>query len=335
VPSHPLDGSLPEWNEIADQEEWEILLLGNGLSINVWPPFAYGSLFDHVLDGGLTDDDLALFDETTNFERVLADLRTAIRVADVAGVDSAPFYERYRRVQRALGHAIRQVHPDRSSVPDATLTAIRAELTNYEWVFTTSYDLVLYWAMGCSARGRFEPFIDHFRWGGSCEFDLDRADVFVDQIPVYFLHGALHLVVGGTGVTWKLRRTVLQTLLAQFGQPIAGDPQARPLLVTEGSARDKLRSIEANDYLSHALSRLRGLELPIVVFGSSLSPQDQHLVDALNENPKRPVAVALYPATRRELASRQADIFGRLEVETLLFFNSTTHPLGAPELRAA
>jgi Domain of unknown function (DUF4917) len=335
VSSHPLDGSLPYWHEVAEQEEWQVLLLGNGLSINVWPGFAYGSLFEYAGGGGLTDADLALFEATTNFEQVLADLGTAIRVADALGVRAEAFYEPYRRVQRALGHAIRQVHPNRSSVPDSTLTAIREELTNYEWIFTTSYDLLLYWAMGCGPGGRFEPFVDHFRWRGTLQFDPARADVFVDQIPVYFLHGALHLVVGGTGATWKQRRGVLQTLLDQFGQPIAGDPQARPLLITEGSARDKLQSIERNDYLSHGLSRLRQTDLPTVVFGSSLSPQDQHLVDALNENPQRPVAVALLPASKRELASRQADIYGRLEAETLLFFDSTTHPLGLPELCAA
>jgi hypothetical protein len=281
--SHPLDGSLRDWSEVAEAQEWQVLLVGNGLSINVWPTFAYKSFEYAAEGGGLTDVDLALFETTTNFEAVLADLGTAIRVADVLGVNAAPFYERYRHVQLALGHAIRQVHPTRSSVPDSTLTAIREELTNYEWIFTTSYDLLLYWAMGCGPGGRFEPFVDHFRWGGTLQFDPARANVFVDQIPIYFLHGALHLVVAGTGATWKLRRSALQTLLDQFGQPIADDPQARPLLITEGSSRDKLQSIERNDYLSHPLSRLRESDLPIVVFGSSLSSQDQHLLDALNE----------------------------------------------------
>jgi Domain of unknown function (DUF4917) len=334
VPSHPLDGSLPDWAEIAHQDEWQVLLLGNGLSINVWPAFDYGSLFDYASGGGLRDEDMVLFDATTNFEWVLADLGTAIRVADAVGMDTALLYERYQRVQRALGHAIRQVHPGRSELPDSGLAAIREELTNYEWIFTTSYDLVLYWAMGCSPHRSFEPFVDHFRSGGRLAFDPARADVQADEIPVYFLHGALHLVVGGTGITWKLRRDSLQTVLDQFGQPIAGDSQARPLLVTEGSAREKLRSIEANDYLSHGLSRLRERDLPIVVFGSNLSPEDQHLLDALNEDPSRPVAVALYPATKRQLASRQADIFSRLKAETLLFFDSTTHPLGSSRLCA-
>ena len=105
--------------------------------------------------------------------------------------------------------------------------------------------------------------------------------------------------------------------------------------MTEGSARDKLRAIEGNAYLSHALDLFGRLSLPVVVFGSSLSPQDQHLIDALNENPSRPVAVALRPRTRREVAARQADIYARLEADTLLFFDATTHPLGSPALRAA
>jgi hypothetical protein len=176
--------------------------------------------------------------------------------------------------------------------------------------------------------------MDHFRYGGRCEFDPNRADVPADQIPVYFLHGALHLVVSGTGTTWKLRRNEIRTILDQFGQPIPGDPQSRPLLVTEGSVRDKLHAIEGNDYLAHALDRLRQVELPVVVFGSSLSVEDEHLTAALNEH-RRPVAVSMYPAARQTLRERQSMIYGRLyQAEPLLFFDSTTHPLGSADLRA-
>jgi hypothetical protein len=171
---------------------------------------------------------LALFDATPNFERVLADLNTTMRVSQIVGVDPAPFYERYRRIQLALGHAIRQVHPQRINVPDDTLDRIKEELKAYEWIFTTSYDLIVYWAMGYGED--YHPFKDHFRWRNNCEFDPARSPVYQGEIPVYFLHGALHLVVGGTGATWKIRRNELQTLLDQFGQPIPGDPQARPLL---------------------------------------------------------------------------------------------------------
>ena len=123
-----IDGSLSDWQDIADTHEWEILLLGNGLSINVWDGFRYGKLFDHAHNAGLTADDLALFSGTPNFERILADLNTAIRVAEVKGVDPRLFYQSYRRIQLALGHAIRQVHPIGSRFQTGRWTPFAASL---------------------------------------------------------------------------------------------------------------------------------------------------------------------------------------------------------------
>jgi len=82
-----------------------------------------------------------------------------------------------------------------------------------------------------------------------------------------------------------------QTILDQFGEPIDGDPHARPLLITEGSSKDKLRAIEDNPYLDYALDQLYACDLPLVAFGSALGVQDTHLVDAINNHPYRPVAV--------------------------------------------
>jgi hypothetical protein len=223
------------------------------------------------------------------------------------------------------------VHVNRDAVPPATRSSVRGELEEYEWIFTTSYDLLLYWAVAYG--GQFRPFKDHFRYGGRCEFDPARADVLHGETPIYFLHGALHLVVSGSGVTWKLRRTAIRTLLDQFGEPIPGDEQARPLLVTEGSAHDKLRAIEANPYLSHALGQLESNSLPLVVFGSSLSEQDKHITDALSASPGRPVAVSMLPKPRNELLAEQLEIHGRVASSELLFFDATTHPLGDPGLR--
>ena len=325
------DGTLHDWEEIADAEAWQGLLLGNGLSINVWKPFGYQSLMEQAAKAQLTDEDRALFDGTTNFERVLADVNTAVRVAEAVGVDSSRLVERYRSIQRALGHAVRQVHLARAQVPARTLTTIRAVMESSEWVFTTSYDLLIYWAMGYG--GKYRPFKDHFRYGGRCEFDPRRYSVFEGEVPVYYLHGALHLVVGGSGKTWK-RVGSLQTILDQFGQPIDGDSQARPLLVTEGSAHDKLRAIEANDYLTRALDQLRVLDLPLVVFGSNLGPQDEHLVRAIGEHPSRPLAISMRNRPRAELLARQSEIFLRLKAKRIYFYDSATHPLGAANLAA-
>lgn len=323
------DGTLLDWREIAASHEWDTLLLGNGMSINIWEPFGYRKLYDRAKSGGLSYRDRALFRSTPNFERVLADLLTAIRVNDAVGVETDPLLERYRNIQQALVKAVRGVHIKLSRVPHTTRKRISDTMEQFEWVFTTSYDLLAYWAM---ATDGFEPFMDHFRYGGRCEFDPLRATVPPKKVPVYFLHGALHLVVGSSGATWKLRQTDLDTILDQFGKPIKGDARARPLLVTEGSAKDKLTAIEDNAYLSHALERLTERELPLVVFGSSLSEHDSHLAGALSENPERSVAVSMLPAPKKELLAKQVDISGRLEASPLLFFDATTHPLGNPAL---
>jgi hypothetical protein len=319
------DGTLFDWRDIATSHKWDTLLLGNGMSINIWEPFGYRKLYDRAKFGDLSAQDRKLFSSTQNFERVLADLLTAIRVNDAVGLDTKSLLERYRNIQLALVHAVREVHLKLNRVPRATRETIGDTMKQFEWVFTTSYDLLAYWAM---AAAGFEPFMDHFRYRGRCEFDPTRATVPSNRIPVYFLHGALHLVVGSSGATWKLRQTDLDTILDQFGKPITGDPEARPLLVTEGSAADKLTAIEDNVYLSHALERLRGRALPLVVFGSSLSEHDSHLAEALSKNPDRPVAISMLPASKKELLAKQVDISGRLEASSLLFFDATSHPLG-------
>jgi hypothetical protein len=120
------DGSLHDWDDIASMYAWDTLLLGNGLSINIWEPFKYRALYDHARAGGvLTAQDRALFESTPNFERVLGDLNTAIRVNECVGVDCGPLYERYRNIQLALGHAVREVHLNRDRVPLETRQLIR------------------------------------------------------------------------------------------------------------------------------------------------------------------------------------------------------------------
>lgn len=300
------------------------------MSINIWQPFQYRELYDHAKAGPLSAADRRLFGATPNFERVLGDLLTAIRVNKAIGLDASPLVERYQNIQLALVGAVRAVHLNRERVPQRTREAIRSAMEEFEWVFTTSYDLLAYWAMACRGFGRF---MDHFRYGGRCEFDPERTLATGSRIPVYFLHGALHPVTGQGGATWKLTqgRGNLDSLLNQFGKPIEGDARARPLVVTEGSAEDKLEAIEDNVYLSHALDRLYQRDLPIVVFGSSLGEQDAHLAEALSQHPDRPIAISMLPASKKALRIQQNDLYGRLDSD-LLFYDATTHPLGNPSL---
>lgn len=328
------DGTLCDWNEIAD-DGWSAILVGNGLSINLSRYFAYHSLYEEAKksrrgEQNLSDEDRAIFDAfgTTNFEVVLAKLRDAITMAEVLGRKPNPYRRRFRSVQDALGAAVRRVHLEWTEVPDESLAAIKAALRNYRAIFSTSYDLIIYWAIGHNED--YGAFRDCF-WSNGREFDPDDAEIRPGGRPVYYMHGALHLIVQGSGVTRKMTQDDGR-LLDQFGKPIKNDPEARPLLISEASAREKLRGIEGNDYLAHVYDQFKEQDGPLAVFGHSLSEQDRHLIDAINECPDRPVAISMVRKGKKEMRERQSVIWGKLHTEDVAFYDAVTHPLGSTDL---
>jgi hypothetical protein len=159
------------------------------------------------------------------------------------------------------------------------------------------------------------------------------TEVWGKDSKILFLHGGLHLLRLPDGRTVKRVAEPSRNLLDLFADESAHRPGAVPLFVSEGEAADKLAVIRSSNYLSFALTTLAKSEGPLVVFGHSLSPQDQHLVDVLR-NRKTPVAVSLRQAAPRDIIATKANIQNRMGDTPVLFFNSATHPLGDPALRA-
>lgn len=326
---------IHDWSEVAD-DGWRTLLVGNGMSINVDKRFAYKSLFDKAVKKHLINDVdgeiFAAFD-TRNFEVVLAKLRDAIRLAEAMGDSTEELQSRFSSVQAALGKTLGAVHPRPREVPRQVRAALQDAFLGYGTVFTTNYDLLAYWAIG-HAEG-FNYFEDCFRprKGGHCVFDPNYP-AKKGSVPIYYLHGALHLVGGGSGVTRKLTTKdpggLEVQLLDRFNSLDEGDPEARPLLVSEGSADDKLLKIEANDYLAYVHERLRQCDEPLVVFGQSLHEGDSHLIDAIASHPSRRVAVSLHDDGAGSAQRERRRIIEALEpiADFVTFFDAATHPLG-------
>jgi hypothetical protein len=333
----PTSELLRDWSEIAD-DGWETLLLGNGMSINISSKLGYESLYDEAdFKGGLSDEDRSIFEafDTPNFEVVLSKLRDAITLAEVMGEEAGPYQEHFTGIQNALGETVERVHPKFPAFPEETLTAIQEYFEDHSAVFTTSYDLIAYWAIG--KRRGYDRFCDCF-WGEEHDFDPDNTEDRQGRTPIYYLHGALHLVVGGSGVTRKLTRAERdgdERLRSRFGDPIPGDPKARTLLVTEGSARDKMQAIEGNAYLAHVYETFKEDSSPIVVFGQALGEQDEHLLEAIAGQPDRRVAISMREKDRATLWEEQHRIRGKLPAASLEFFDASTHPLGSADHRLA
>lgn len=327
-------GELVDWESVCEQADWPVILLGNGASRAIWDKYAYSSLYDAArvsTPNRLSPDAVAVFDEldTTNFEFVLGAVQAAKRVARALGTPLYQICRTYKTIQSGLASAVRTAHIPWELTPDETLAYVKEELRRCDFVFSTNYDLLLYWAI--NHLDDQEPFKDFF-WGPNWSFDANDS-VLESGVGVYYLHGALHLRRSTlTGLTSK-NVASQGNLLSQFGR---ADLDGHPLVVTEGTASDKLRSIRSSDYLSFAHASLLAAPDGLVVIGHALSPLDDHLVDVLKrraESGKSRVAVTVRSSGRQAVASRKQEIASRLPGCDLWFVRATTHPLLKPSLQ--
>jgi hypothetical protein len=330
-------GSLSTWQEIESlDEQWSGLLVGNGASIAVWEKFAYASLFEEAcserVQDPLTDSDKSLFEafRTQNFEQVLDTLGTASTVSKALGIDPSPYLDRYDSIRRALFEAVHAVHVPWLMVAEDSLLKIRKAMRLHRTVFSTNYDLLLYWARMVNPHsGSGIP--DCF-WSDDHRFDQLNTDVWDEgHTRILYLHGGLHLVRLPDGGTGKRVASETGNLLEQFN--VSGGSGAIPLLVSEGRSEDKLRSIRSSDYLNFAYEQFAKHKGGLVVFGHSLGEGDAHLARAMRTWGRRPIAVSVRPGTAERQAATRAWFEKALPEAQLRFFDASTHPLGSEELR--
>jgi hypothetical protein len=272
----------------ATAEQRRHLLLGNGFSIAAHPQFEYGSLLDAA--GQLTPRLSGVFRElgTTDFEITLNFLNQA---EAVLGLYDAPVATRRRFERDAaalkahLVNAITAVHPLTSAaMNDAEYEACRDFLALFTAperqlrgrIFTTNYDLLLYWVMVRHAQElRCD---DGFR--GPAPLRWNPA-LLAGQ-SLFFLHGGLHLYESDDRVH-KLNFRPDASLLDQIRVRLDADEQ--PLFVSEGSSEQKLLRIAESEYLRTAHKAFgtatRNRQCALFTVGHALGDQDRHITDAI------------------------------------------------------
>lgn len=323
---------LMDWASLQTQHDWSGILVGNGASRVLWDEFKYQSLYQVASSGNveyrLTPADQQIFREmdTTNFELVLAGLVVSQIVCDALDIDSGKIKARYESIRRALLEAVAVVHIPWTADDSERYTTVREALRLYEFVYSTNYDLIVYWAVMAKGGSGFK---DYF-WGDS--FNITNTDVWDDDVTkVLYMHGGIHLVRFPSGGTCKRRAGSVSNLLTSLA--FLNADGGVPLFITEGASKDKLSSIYRSDYLAFAYQQFLKHEGPLVVFGHSLGESDQHLVDAMGKWGSRKIAISVYPGDGDEIADFMTNLRQRLPRAELLFFDSRTHPLGADDLR--
>jgi hypothetical protein len=262
---------------------------------------------------------------------VLEAIHHAHVVVDALGNTTSAIDAQYEQLRDALFRAVHGVHIGWSRFAASKFDKIASVIQAHEAIYTTNYDLCMYWArVDAADRIAKRPIIDFF-WNAGNTFDPENVEVR-DRTAMYYLHGAIHLWQDDRGNNGKWTSANQGNLLSLAENYPPGSGKL-PLFVSEGSSKAKLQTIGRSPYLSFCLESLRDDKKNIVVFGHSLGEQDKHIIAALNKGAPREVAVSIYPRTdEQRIIQEKARITQLLGVNKLRFFDSTTHPLGDPSL---
>lgn len=300
------------------------LLLGNGFSIGLCEKFSYTSLlssFNNQKIGNYLCTK-KLFDrlETSNFEEVLR----AVFHAYIVSIDNKDALKvLYNDIKNSLIKKINEIHPEYDTLP---IKELHPKFINYESIFTTNYDLILYW----SILENKNKFCDFF-WENYM-FNSENTKIWREKIPVFFLHGALHLQYKDCGEFQKTNK--LQVSLDTSFDEINFDVDERtfPLFITEGKSSLKLKKIMANDYLKFCYESLcTNKSSNLVIYGHSLNMEyDFHILEAIRYNKNIcDIYISVFSGLQQEDKYKfckkiEADLCSGNRVK-IHFFESSTH----------
>ncbi len=322
---------LKDWTEIA-KSPWTELLVGNGSSISVSPKFFYTSLYDIAAtksEPTLSPDARAIFQglRLSDFEAVLSKIKTAIEVAEALGAPELRLQLAYDSIRDALVGAVAAIHPQPGDVQDGWLVSASSFLRSFKSVYTTNYDLLLYWA----AMKDTNHFVDMF-WSKKFNFAFDVANATISgatRTGIFYLHGALMPYENESRhvakrVTTDVNPVLLPWILDRIG---SGDV---PVFISEGDSDDKLTAINSFAYLDFVLSSFRNSTANTVVYRHRLGLADNHIVKALKESGRKLFAVGLWPESADQLEADRSRITAGLSqtssklTRTIRFFDGRT-----------
>jgi len=261
------------WNEIQDSFLGADIFLGNGFSININGSLNYRSLFDKFLSY-LEPPDQTTFKKfnTTNFEGIQNKLTDANEVNEIFESKCVEMEMAIHKLKTGLLGAIKDLHPDFSTVDPQTIYNISQKLDGFGDIYTTNYDTFLYHILLATLdrhrRNRnVKRYQDFFKTNG---VDLQFTEQSIDTFKnIFYLHGALFLH-NESGRTTKIKRgSKTDELIDLIRLRIhLGD---LPIFVSEGKAHLKVETIARNRYLSFCRSAFVANRNRLVLHGFSFS----------------------------------------------------------------
>lgn len=285
------------------------LLLGNGFSVAYDAEiFSYNALHEFVKN--LNDKDLSKIlevIETRNFEVIMQYLDNFAALVDAFGGDpnlKKRVEAASAKLKKSLLDAVKAMHPEHVfKVPEDQSKACATFLQNFLGttgsIYSTNYDLLLYWALMRNQE---------LRHGDGCgrELENDTGEYIApedkewseltwgknrDDQNVFYLHGALPFFDNGVAVVkeeYDLYNYLLQNISARM------EKGEYPIFVTAGDGQQKLNHITHNQYLTYCYDNFCQAEGSLVTYGFSFGPNDEHIIAAVNKAARRKVPNKLW-----------------------------------------
>ena len=293
------NAQIYSWQDLEDKLANPCLLLGNGFSmLHCSDKFNYTTLFDEFIKRDeITLKGLFTVFETENFEQILKNLESAIRVNHSLCLPTIEIERAITELKDGFINTIVELHPKGASfIKSPEITS--SYFTQFGDIFTTNYDLYLYRTImagnNYNSSNEFK-YQDFFRGeNGRVIFDSKRGEER-NLKNIYYLHGALFLFKNS--ITDEKLKCVDNEELIELVKKEIKNGQF-PNFVAEGHSTKKLETIYSNRYLAYCFDKLISSDRPIVVFGHSLSEFDKHILEALKKN-NRKVFYSIYCGENR------------------------------------
>lgn len=288
-------------NSLNKKNRIKHVLLGNGFSMSYDSSiFSYNAL-SNFLDK--IDNEMLhkLFEviKTSNFELLMEQLDNVAQIAEIFD-SSQKVVENIRNatltLKESLIESIKELHPEHVfEVPVEKSRACALFLNEYLSkngnVFTTNYDLLLYWVL---MRNQLDHMGDGFgRETEDSDEWIDPDDRIwsdlrwgknSDTQSIYYVHGALHLFDTGLYIVkeeYTSEHVLLENVKARMGR------KEYPIFVTAGNGEEKLSHIRHNNYLTYCYDTLSNIHGSLVCFGFGFGNYDDHIIAAINKASKK------------------------------------------------
>jgi hypothetical protein len=295
--------TIPEmksWSDLSPLGgQWDTVLLGNGASIALHGDFHYRSLYD-MAKSSLSSEACKLFEclDTLNFEHVLRAICQAGAINKALGIDTARFDPLLCEIRNALIAAVQRAHCEQSVTKPHT-HKIGRWLESFASIVTFNYDVTLYWISLDYNEHHGGPrwFVDRFG-RASDPAHRDRL-VYQESSParprtIFYAHGSLLLARDADGNEYKIKTAKDRKFLTAISERWAQGHT--PIFVSEGTDKEKMETINKSRYLRHVYDEVlcKQGDKCVAIYGLSLDPADQHVLDALAKSPPRQMAISIF-----------------------------------------